>query len=138
DPAWAGQVWDRLLDAGRDFGITPGGYRVLDSLRMEKGYRYYGTDMGPLDNPFEAGLGFCVHRDKWPSIRREVSRRLRTLAVGAEEYVPSYGGEAGQSGGRGGRRLRSCAYGFRVRNNLAYEYLPVGVQRDGQVDAEAV
>src|SRR5207244_8871776 len=42
DPARAGQVWDRLLDAGREFGITPGGYRVLDSLRMEKGYRYYG------------------------------------------------------------------------------------------------
>src|SRR5438876_6340044 len=85
DPARAGQVWDRLLVAGRDFGITPGGYRVLDSLRMEKGYRYYGTDMGPLENLFEVVLGFCVHRDKWPSIRREVSRRLRTLAVGDEE-----------------------------------------------------
>jgi sarcosine dehydrogenase len=38
DPGWAVQVWDRLLAAGRKFGIRPGGYRVLDSLRMEKGY----------------------------------------------------------------------------------------------------
>src|SRR5256885_3015028 len=95
EPAWAGQVWDRLLDAGREFDITPGGYRVLDSLRMEKGYRYYGTDMGLLDNPFEAGLGFAVDRDKWRSIRREGTRRLRTIAVGDEEYLPIYGGEAG-------------------------------------------
>jgi len=136
DPARAGQVWDRLLDAGRDLGITPGGYRVLDSLRMEKGYRYYGTDMGPLDTPFEAGLGFCVHRDKWPSIRREVSRRLRTLAVGAEEYVPIYGGEAVHGDGRVVGRLRSCAYGFTVRKNLAYSYLPVELKPGAQVDVE--
>ena len=136
DPARAGQVWDRLLDAGRDFGITPGGYRVLDSLRMEKGYRYYGTDIGPLDTPFEAGLGFCVHRDKWPSIRREVSRRLRTLAVGAEEYVPIYGGEAVHGDGRVVGRLRSCAYGFTVRKNLAYSYLPVELKPGAQVDVE--
>ena len=136
DPARAGQVWDRLLDAGRDFGITPGGYRVLDSLRMEKGYRYYGTDMGPLDTPFEAGLGFCVHRDKWPSIRREVSRRLRTLAVGAEEYVPIYGGEAVHGDGRVVGRVRSCAYGFTVRKNLAYSYLPVELKPGAQVDVE--
>ena len=136
DPARAGQVWDRLLDAGREFGITPGGYRVLDSLRMEKGYRYYGTDMGPLDTPFEAGLGFCVHRDKWPSIRREVSRRLRTLAVGAEEYVPIYGGEAVHGDGRVVGRLRSCAYGFTVRKNLAYSYLPVELKPGAQVDVE--
>src|SRR5262249_26828691 len=57
EPRWAGQVWDRLMEAGRDSGITPGGYRALDSLRMEKGYRYYGTDMGLLETPFEAGLG---------------------------------------------------------------------------------
>jgi len=136
DPARAGQVWDRLLDAGRDLGITPGGYRVLDSLRMEKGYRYYGTDIGPLDTPFEAGLGFCVHRDKWPSIRREVSRRLRTLAVGAEEYVPIYGGEAVHGDGRVVGRLRSCAYGFTVRKNLAYSYLPVELKPGAQVDVE--
>ncbi|TMC39837.1 MAG: FAD-dependent oxidoreductase [Chloroflexi bacterium] len=84
EPASAGQAWDRLMSAGKDFGITPGGYRVLDSLRMEMGYRYYGTDMGLLDNPYEAGLGFCVDRDRWRGINPVVTRRLRTLGVGGE------------------------------------------------------
>ncbi|HEY3588051.1 MAG TPA: FAD-dependent oxidoreductase, partial [Myxococcaceae bacterium] len=88
DPGWTGQVWDRLVAAGREFGIRPGGYRVLDSLRMEKGYRYYGTDLTLLENPIEAGLGFCVRLDKGDfngrgvlqSVRKEgIKRRLRTL-----------------------------------------------------------
>ena len=136
DPAVAGQMWDRLLAAGRELGITPGGYRVLDSLRMEKGYRYYGTDMGLLDNPIEAGLGFCIHPGKWDSIRRETSRRLRTLAVGGQQYEPIYGGEAVHSGGQVVGRLRSCAYGFTVRKNLAYSYLPVTIKPGAEVEVE--
>jgi glycine cleavage system aminomethyltransferase T len=136
DPSLAGQVWDRLMDAGRDFGIAPGGYRVLDSLRMEKGYRYYGTDMGLLDTPFEAGLGFAVDREKWPGMSREVTRRLRTLAVGGEEYLPIYGGEAVLNGGRVVGRLRSCAYGFTVKSNLAYSYLPVELKPGAGVSVE--
>jgi glycine cleavage system aminomethyltransferase T/glycine/D-amino acid oxidase-like deaminating enzyme len=136
DPAVAGQVWDRLTAAGAGSGITPGGYRALDSLRMEKGYRYYGTDMGLLDNPYEAGLGFCVDREKWPSIPREVSRRLRTLAIGDRDYVPVYGGEAVLHEGRVAGRLRSCAYGFTVRMNLAYAYLPAEVKPGAEVQVE--
>src|SRR5579859_7141033 len=136
DPAWAVQVWDRLVGAGGDFGIAPGGYRVLDSLRMEKGYRYYGTDMGLLDTPFEAGLGFCVGRGKWPGIPRDISRRLRTPAVGSEDYLPVYGGEAVHHDGRVVGRLRSCAYGFTVRQNLAYSYLPVELRPGAQVEVE--
>jgi len=136
EPGTAGQVWDRLIGAGSAFGITPGGYRVLDSLRMEKGYRYYGTDMGLLDNPFEAGLGFCVRREKSSSLSAEITRRLRTLAVGGQEYVPIYGGEAVLSGGRVVGRLRSCAYGFTVTKNLAYSYLPMDLKPGAHVEVE--
>jgi len=136
DPALAGQVWDRLMEAGQHFGITPGGYRVLDSLRMEKGYRYYGTDMGLLDTPFEAGLGFAVHGDKWPSIDRKVTRRLRTLAIGDVAYIPIYGGEAVLSDGRVAGRVRSCAYGFTVQKNLAYSYLPAEMTPGARVEVE--
>ena len=144
EPRWAGQVWDRLLAAGRDVDIRPGGYRVLDSLRMEKGYRYYGTDMGLLDNPFEAGLGFCVRLDKGDfnghealqRAKSNLTRRLRTLTVGGEEYVPIYGGEAVHSGGRVAGRLRSCSYGFTVRKNLAYSYLPLEIGPGAQVEVE--
>ncbi len=136
EPRAAGHVWDRLTAAGAAFGIKPGGYRVLDSLRMEKGYRYYGTDMGLLDNPYEAGLGFCVQRDKWSLLRSEIQRRLRTLAIGGEEYLPVYGGEAVLSEGRVVGRLRSCAYGFTVKKNLAYSYLPSELMPGAQVEVE--
>ncbi len=136
DQAWAGQAWDRLMAAGQDFGITPGGYRVLDSLRLEMGYRYYGTDMGLLDNPYEAGLGFCVNRQKWPSINRDITRRLRTLAIGGEDYVTVYGGEAVHAGGGVVGRVRSCGYGFTVRRNLAYSYLPVELKPGASVEVE--
>ena len=136
EPHWAGQVWDRLMASGRPQGIRPGGYRALDSLRMEKGYRYYGTDLTLLDNPFEAGLGFCVDRSKWPALGPEIKRRLRTLVVGDEEYLAVYGGEAVLFEGRAISRLRSCAYGFTVRKNLAYAYLPVDLKPGSEVEVE--
>jgi 4-methylaminobutanoate oxidase (formaldehyde-forming) len=136
DPGWAVQAWDRVMAAGRAFEIRPGGYRALDSLRMEKGYRYYGTDLTLLDNPYEAGLGFAVDRDKWSSISREIKRRLRTLTVGGEDYLPIYGGEAVHADGSVVGRVRSCAYGFTVKQNLAYSYLPVELKPGGSVEVE--
>jgi 4-methylaminobutanoate oxidase (formaldehyde-forming) len=145
EPAWAVQVWDRLMSAGKPFEIRPGGYRALDSLRMEKGYRYYGTDLTLLDNPYEAGLGFCVQLDKGEFNGRDalvaaretgIKRRLRTLAVGGEDYLPMYGGEAvhGADGVIG--RVRSCAYGFTAKKNLAYSYLPTDIGLGGEVKVE--
>jgi 4-methylaminobutanoate oxidase (formaldehyde-forming) len=134
-----------LIAAGRAFGIRPGGSRALDSLRMEKGYRYYGTDLTLLDNPFEAGLGFCVQLDKGEFNGHEallaarasgIKRRLRTLAVGGEEYLTIYGGEAVHSEGRVVGRVRSCAYGFTVNKNLAYSYLPVDMKPGATVEVE--
>jgi 4-methylaminobutanoate oxidase (formaldehyde-forming) len=145
EPGWAGQVWDRLMAAGRPFGMRPGGYRALDSLRMEKGYRYYGTDLTPLDNPLEAGLGFCVCFDKGDFNGRYalleareagIKRRLRTLAIGGGDYLPIYGGEAVHDNGRVIGRLRSCAYGFTARQNLAYAYLPIELKPGDRVDVE--
>jgi glycine cleavage system aminomethyltransferase T/glycine/D-amino acid oxidase-like deaminating enzyme len=145
EPGWAVQVWDRLMAAGNKLGIRPGGYRVLDSLRMEKGYRYYGTDLTLLDNPFEAGLGFCVQLEKGEFNGRQalvtaresgIKRRLRTLVVGGDEYLPMYGGEAvhGEDGVVG--RVRSCAYGFTAKKNLAYSYLPIEIKPGGVVQVE--
>ena len=103
---------------------------------MEKGYRYYGTDMGLLENPYEAGLGFAVKREKWPDINAGTKRRLRTLVVGGGEYLTIYGGEAVHHEGRVVGRLRSCAYGFTVQKNLAYTYLPVELNPGAQVEVE--
>jgi len=145
EPAWAVQAWDRLMAAGREFGIRPGGYRALDSLRMEKGYRYYGTDLTLLDNPYEAGLGFCVQLDKGEFNGRTallaareagIKRRLRTLAVGDDAYLPIYGGEAVHSSGKVVGRVRSAAYGFTAQKNLAYSYLPIEITPTAQVQVE--
>src|SRR6202171_6262625 len=145
EPGVAVQVWDRLIAVGRKVGIRPGGYRALDSLRMEKGYRYYGTDLTLLDNPLEAGLGFCVRFDKRDFNGRErlvaaktagIKRRLRTLLGGDHEYVRIYGGEAVYADGLIVGRLRSCAYGFTVGRNVAYSYLPVGLGPGARVEVE--
>ncbi|MGE0281556.1 MAG: FAD-dependent oxidoreductase, partial [Rhizobiaceae bacterium] len=50
-----GQVFDALMHAGKPHGIRPVGYRAIESLRLEKGYRAWGSDITPNDTPFEAG-----------------------------------------------------------------------------------
>jgi glycine cleavage system aminomethyltransferase T/glycine/D-amino acid oxidase-like deaminating enzyme len=125
-------IWDALIEAGRAFGLEVGGYKVLDSLRLEKGYRYYGMDVTPLENPYEAGLGFCVKLDKGEFIGRsalaeakagDLHRRLCTITVGGGEYLPLFGGEAVSMDGEIVGRLRSAGYGFTLGRNIAYTYL---------------
>jgi len=71
-----------------------------------------------------------------PARRAGVKRRLRTLAVGGEDYLPIYGGEAVHHDGHAISRLRSCAYGFTARLNLGYAYLPVEVGPGAEVQVE--
>src|SRR5690606_10318485 len=58
--AATGEVFDALMKAGAAHDIRPVGYRALESLRLEKGYRAWGSDITPNDTPFEAGLGWAV------------------------------------------------------------------------------
>jgi len=134
-PEAAVQVWDALSLAGAEHGIAPVGYRALDSLRIEKGYRYMGTDLTASDTPYEAGLGFCVAIDKGPFTGRDAltaagpvpERRIRTLLVGGRRYLNLYGGEAVHAGGEVVGRVRSCAFGHTVKRNVAYAYLPAEI-----------
>ena len=57
-------LWKTVWDAGQQHGLVAGGYRAIESLRLEKGYRVWSTDITPETNPYEAGLGFCVKLDK--------------------------------------------------------------------------
>jgi 4-methylaminobutanoate oxidase (formaldehyde-forming) len=133
---WAVQVWDRLIAAGRAHGIAPGGYRALESLRLEKGYRYFGTDLTASDTPYESGLGFCVALDKddfngCAALRADGAakpeRRLRTLTVGGEDYLTIYGGEAVRLDGTIVGRVRSCGYGHTVRRTIALATVPAAL-----------
>jgi 4-methylaminobutanoate oxidase (formaldehyde-forming) len=135
--AWAVQAWDRLMAAGAPHGIAPGGYRVLESLRLEKGYRYIGTDLTASDTPFESGLGFCVALDKGEFNGRAAlaepgaatpARRLRTLTVGDDErYLTLYGGEAVRREGAVVGRVRSAGYGHTVRRNIVLASIPASL-----------
>ena len=119
-PDWAVQVWDRLLAAGEPHGIEPGGYRVLDSLRLEKGYRYFGTDLTAGDTPYEAGLGFCVALDKG-----EFNGR-RALAEAGERAGPAAPHAARRRRRvRAGLRGRGGACGRRGRRQAAERGLRV-------------
>ena len=146
-PEDAVQVWDRLLAAGTPLGIAHVGYRAIDSLRIEKGYRYMGADISAGDRPDEAGLAFCVPLERKGAFRGRAAieharatvgeRRIRTLMVGVDaEYLPLYGGEAVWSGGEVVGRVRSAAYGFTVARNLAYAYLPLQLDTQAQLEIE--
>lgn len=144
--ARAMQVWDAIWAEGQKYDLQPGGYKALDSLRLEKAYRYYSMDVTKTENPYMAGLGFCVRLDKGEFIGREalakikaqgVSQKLCTLTIGEQEYLPLYGGEAVLSGKQVVGRLRSAGYGFTVKRNISYSYLPLDLAKPGtklQVD----
>jgi len=129
-------VWDALLGAGRPFGIRPAGYKAVDSLRLEKGYRYWSTDLTPAENPYEAGLGFCVRLGKGEFIGREALRRIKadgsqrklctvTLTTPLPDDADLYGGEAVYASGQVKGRLRSGGWGYTVAKHIGYVYLPL-------------
>ena len=57
-------LWRAIWEAGEPHGIVAGGYRAIDSMRLEKGYRVWGADITPDETPYEGGVGFCVKLDK--------------------------------------------------------------------------
>jgi 4-methylaminobutanoate oxidase (formaldehyde-forming) len=139
-PKWAIQVWDMLMAAGKPHGIGICGYKSLDSLRLEKGYRYFTADVTPLENPYEAGLGFCVNLEKGDFLGRdalmkvrgsELTQKLATITIGGEDYLTLYGGEAVIAGDTTLGRLRSAGYGYTVKKNIGYVYLPIEMSAPG-------
>jgi 4-methylaminobutanoate oxidase (formaldehyde-forming) len=129
------QVWDALQ---RAVAPEPVGYTALDSLRIEKGYRSFGADLTSADTPFEAGLGFCVASGKRAQLDRSPAQRLRTLVVGAEDYLTVYGGEAVHLDGVVVGRVRSAAYGFTVRRNVALAMLPARLEEGVAVEVDVL
>jgi glycine cleavage system aminomethyltransferase T/glycine/D-amino acid oxidase-like deaminating enzyme len=137
----ATMVWDLLVEAGEAFGMELGGYKVLDPLRLEKGFRYFTVDITPSETPYEAGLGFCVHLDKGDFIGREalvkqkaegIKRKLCTLVVtDTDEFTQIYGGEAVYHEGKVLTRVRSGGYGFTIGRNILYAYLPIELAKQG-------
>ena len=119
------RLWDTISEAGREHGLVPGGYKAIDSLRLEKGYRVWGSDITPEDTPFEAGLGFAVKLDKDGFIGRdalvaacEPTRRLACLVLDDPRAV-ALGSEPVRVGGEIVGRVTSGGYGYSVERSIA-------------------
>ncbi len=138
DPSSVG-LWDRLIEAGQPYEITPAGYKALDTLRVEKGYRYWSADITPDETPYESGQGFCVRLKKGDFIGRTallrvkekgLAKRLRTITL-EDDSVILYGGEAVYSDGDLVGRIRSGGYGYSVGKVIGFSYLPVELKEPG-------
>jgi 4-methylaminobutanoate oxidase (formaldehyde-forming) len=147
-PEWAVPVWDALRAAGEPYGLEPVGYRALESLRLEKGYRYYGAELTSQETPFEAGMGPFVRLSKRSFIGRDAlrerrqaepdgpSRRLRTVVIGGGDWLPIYGGEAVRLGGEVAGRLRSAAFGYTAGRTVGTCYLPAGLPAGTPIEVD--
>jgi heterotetrameric sarcosine oxidase gamma subunit len=138
-------LWDTLVEAGVPQGLTPGGYRAIDALRLEKGYRVWSSDITPDENPYEAGLGFAVALDKPGGfIGRDAlvaakaagpRKRLRCLVLDDPRSI-CLGNEPVRIGGAIVGRVTSGGYGYAVERSIAYAYLPpeAGIGAGGEVE----
>ncbi|MDQ3102852.1 MAG: FAD-dependent oxidoreductase [Actinomycetota bacterium] len=134
-------LWDLLWEAGRPHGMLAGGYRAIDSMRLEKGYRVWGLDITPETTPYEAGLGFAVALDKRGGfIGRDAlleqhdgpgpERRLRCLILDEPRAI-AFGDEPVRVDGdrdQAHGRVTSGGFGHRVERSIAYAYLPREVE----------
>jgi glycine cleavage system aminomethyltransferase T len=81
-------VYELLTQAGRELGLAEAGYYTINSLRLDKGYRAFGSDIGPDDNPVEAGLLFaCKLATDVDFLGREAVEQVR--ATGARRRLVS-------------------------------------------------
>jgi 4-methylaminobutanoate oxidase (formaldehyde-forming) len=139
EAARATAVWDALSKAGAAHGLRAAGYKALDSLRLEKGYRYWSVDMTPADDPYSAGLGFCVKLDKGDFLGRKalqglkekgLQRRLSTFTLDEAPHV-LYGGEPVYANGSLVGRVRSGGYGYTVGKWIGFVYLSLDLAKPG-------
>jgi dimethylglycine oxidase len=138
------KLWDLLFEAGQEHGIIAAGRGAFNSMRLEKGYRLWGTDMTSEHHPYQAGLGFSVAKDKTGfvgagalAVRKEepAAKTLRCLTVDDGTSVV-LGKEPVYVGGEAAGYVTSAAYGFTVRKPIAYAWLPTSVSEGDSVEIE--
>lgn len=127
-----GEVYDALMAAGSAHDIRPIGYRALESLRLEKGYRAWSSDITPNDTPFEAGLGWAVKlrkntdflgRQALESLAGQpLKKRLMGFTVDDPNVVLA-GRETILRNGEPVGYLTSGGYGYTVGKNIGYGYV---------------
>ncbi len=142
---FAPHVYELLWEAGQEFGIANVGYRAIDTLRMEKGYVYWSSEVTPDYTPYEAGLDFRVHlKSKGDFIGRValekqkadgVEQNLCTFSV--EQPVSLYGGETIYLNGEYVSLTTSGNFGHSVGKSIAFGYLPADIAKQQNFEIEA-
>jgi 4-methylaminobutanoate oxidase (formaldehyde-forming) len=132
-------VYDALLDAGRPQGLRHAGYRAIESLRLEKGYRVWSRDITPDDTPLEAGLSWATKLDAATTFRGRdallrqrsegVKKRLACFTVD-DPSVVLLGRETICRDGERVGWLSSGGFGYTVGKPIGYGY----VRNQGGVD----
>ncbi len=131
-PEYAAGLYESLWENGQPLGVRNAGYRAIDSLRLEKGYCYWGAEVSPDYTPFDAGIGFAVSLDKGPFIGREAllkikkegaSWKLRTFTLEADRPMLLHGGETITCRGRVVGVVTSGGFGHTVGKTIAMGYL---------------
>ncbi|MGJ5894756.1 FAD-dependent oxidoreductase [Streptomyces sp. V2] len=125
------KLWDTLRRAAEPLGGVIAGRGAFNSLRLEKGYRSFGTDMTYEHDPYEAGVSFAVKPDKGDFIgkaaleRRKTSvRRKLTCLTIDDPYDVVLGKEPVYDGERAVGYVTSAAYGYTIGKGIAYAWLP--------------
>jgi 4-methylaminobutanoate oxidase (formaldehyde-forming) len=130
--AATGEVFDALMTAGAPFDIRPVGYRSMESLRLEKGYRAWSSDITPNDTPFEAGLGWAVKLRKNTdflgrnALEKVAGDGLKKRFVGFtvdDNDVVLVGRETILRNGEPVGYLTSGGYGYTIGRNIGYGYV---------------
>jgi dimethylglycine oxidase len=138
------RLWDVLWTAGQEHGLVAAGRAAFGSLRLEKGYRAWGSDMTTEHNPYEAGLGFAVRTQKDGYVGQAalaglgddtVGRRLRCLTVDDGRSVV-LGAEPVFVEGRPAGYVTSAAFGHTVGRPVAYAWLPASAGVGTAVEIE--
>jgi glycine cleavage system T protein len=138
------RLWDTIWEAGGAHGLAAGGYKAVDSLRLEKGYRVWGADIGPESDPYACGLGFCVKLEKGEFIGRRAlldlrekpaATRLACLVLDDPRSV-ALGSEPVRIAGEIAGRVTSGGFGYTVGQSIAYAHVPAGCAAGTSVEVE--
>jgi len=128
---FAASVYEALMEGGEPHGIANAGYRAIESLRLEKGYRAWGADIGPDHSPLVAGLGWAVKlksdvpfqgRD---ALESQAAKPLPRLLAGftTDPAVVLLGRETTYRDGKRVGWLTSGGYGYTVGRSIGYGYV---------------
>jgi 4-methylaminobutanoate oxidase (formaldehyde-forming) len=145
-PEYGARLWRDVWDAGQDHGLVAGGYRAIESLRLEKGYRVWSSDLTAETTPWEAGLGFCVKLGKPGGFEgrtalieaRERGPRRKLCAILLDDpHSVVLGSEPVRVGDRISGRVTSGGFGYTLGRSIAYSYLDIADAVAGtQVDID--